>query len=122
MLETNLRRLPGLLGALALLGAAGLQARRRRGEEAHGAHGGHAEEEGLPAQSVTRWTSKAELFMEYEPPVAGREGKFAAHLTSIADLQAGDRGQMTLTIKTADGAPLDRGGRTVPRAPASSAP
>ncbi len=71
-----------------------------------GATAAHAEEEGLPAESVTRWTDKSELFMEYEPPVVGREGKFAAHMTSIATFKAVTEGTMKLIVKMADGTTL----------------
>lgn len=107
MHDAHLRWSMTLACALALLA---LPACKRgaalEAEGEHGAHGGQAEAEGLPAQSVTRWTDKAELFMEYEPPVAGREGKFAAHLTAIPSFKAVTEGSMTLVVKTPDGATL----------------
>jgi membrane fusion protein, heavy metal efflux system len=107
MLETHLRWIIVLLGVSALLTTSACKRGASDEGAAHGAHGGNGHgEEGLPAQSVTRWTNKAELFMEYEPPVAGREGKFAAHLTSMASFKPVTAGSMTLTIKTSDGAPL----------------
>lgn len=72
-----------------------------------GEHAEHARaEEGLPAQSVTVWTEKSELFMEYEPPVVGREGKFAAHVTALPSFKAVTAGQMVLSLKMADGTAL----------------
>lgn len=58
---------------------------------------------GLPARSVTVWTGKSELFMEYEPPVKGREGKFAAHVTALTGFKAVTEGQFELTLTMADG-------------------
>ena len=34
-------------------------------------------------ESVTNWTAKTELFMEYPPLVAGRTSRFAIHLTRL---------------------------------------
>ncbi|MBI5547452.1 MAG: efflux RND transporter periplasmic adaptor subunit [Deltaproteobacteria bacterium] len=62
--------------------------------------------EGLPASAVTVWTEKSELFMEYEPPVVGREGKFAAHLTALPGFKAVTEGEMVLTLRMADGTTL----------------
>ena len=61
---------------------------------------------GLPARSVTVWTGKSELFMEYEPPVAGREGKFAAHVTALAGFKPVTEGRLVLTFKMASGETL----------------
>jgi membrane fusion protein, heavy metal efflux system len=41
----------------------------------------------LPTQSVTHWTDKTELFMEYPPLVAGRKSLFAVHLTTLMDFK-----------------------------------
>ncbi|MHB8873246.1 MAG: efflux RND transporter periplasmic adaptor subunit [Myxococcaceae bacterium] len=103
MQDTRLRWPLPLIGIVALLALPGCK--REGGREAgddHGAHGG-AGEEGLPAQSVTRWTERAELFMEFEPPVAGRDGKFAAHLTALPSFKAVTEGTMKLVVKMADG-------------------
>ena len=64
------------------------------------------EAEDLPARSVTAWTAKTELFMEYEPPTVGREGKFAAHLTAIDTFKPLTEGSMTLVLKMVDGTTL----------------
>lgn len=64
------------------------------------------EPEGLAAVAVTRWAEQAELFMEYEPPIVGREGRFAAHLTAIPTFKAVTEGTMTLTLRMADGTTL----------------
>ena len=58
---------------------------------------------GLPARSVTVWTEKSELFMEYEPPIVGREGKFAAHVTVLPGFKAATEGVLVLALKQADG-------------------
>ncbi len=46
----------------------------QQGDHEHGAEPHTADGEGLPARSVTVWTATTELFMEYEPPIVGREG------------------------------------------------
>ena len=38
--------------------------------------------------SVTIWTDKGELFMEYVPPVVGKPARFTAHLTELAHFRA----------------------------------
>ncbi|MBI5509126.1 MAG: efflux RND transporter periplasmic adaptor subunit [Deltaproteobacteria bacterium] len=104
MHETHFGRSLALIGTLAMLA---LPACKRGSAEGGGEeHAGHAEEEGLPAKSVTRWTDKSELFMEYEPPVVGSEGKFAAHLTALPSFKAVTDGKMVLVVKAADGTVL----------------
>lgn len=41
-----------------------------------------------PTLSVTHWTEKTELYMEYPPLVAGRTALFAVHLTTLDDFKA----------------------------------
>jgi membrane fusion protein, heavy metal efflux system len=43
-----------------------------------------ATEEDPPAVSVTSWTEKTELFMEYPPLVAGEDASFHVHLTELS--------------------------------------
>jgi cobalt-zinc-cadmium efflux system membrane fusion protein len=38
--------------------------------------------------SVTLWTARGELFMEYQVPVAGKPARFTAHLTELAHWKA----------------------------------
>jgi membrane fusion protein, heavy metal efflux system len=72
----------------------------------HAAKPHEPQSESLPARSVTVWTGKTELFMEYEPPTAGREGKFAAHLTELSTFKPLTAGTMTLVLKMSDGTTL----------------
>ena len=60
----------------------------------------------LPGQSVTVWADRVELFMEYSPLIVGRETAFAAHVTEMPTFKAVTAGQVTLTVKLGDGAPL----------------
>jgi RND family efflux transporter MFP subunit len=77
-------------------------------------HGDHEREhshepdvhQGLEAISVTLWSERSELFLEYEPPVVGREGKFAAHLTSLPEFKAVTEGSMVLSLRMEDGASI----------------
>jgi membrane fusion protein, heavy metal efflux system len=71
-----------------------------QGGAGHG-HGGEAEE--LPGQSVTMWTDKHELFMEYDPLVVGAEIAFAAHVTLLPN-QAAASGRVTVALRLQGGA------------------
>jgi membrane fusion protein, heavy metal efflux system len=64
-------------------------------------HGGEAEE--LPAQSVTVWAERTELFAEYAPLIVGRESRFAAHVTELPSFKAVTAGTVTLTLTYGDG-------------------
>lgn len=44
-----------------------------------------AAEEDPPAEAVTIWSDRTELFMEYPPLVAGEQARFAIHLTDLSD-------------------------------------
>jgi RND family efflux transporter MFP subunit len=76
---------PGALClVLAMLALAPVGCRSH--EHAAGEHGqGPAGAAGpeLPGQSVTLWTERTELFMEHQPLLAGKEVRFAAHLTIL---------------------------------------
>jgi RND family efflux transporter MFP subunit len=62
----------------------------------HGDHG-QAESE-LPTESVTIWTDRTELFMEYTAFVVGEESASAAHVTDLGDFGALTEGAFTLTV------------------------
>ena len=72
--------------ALALISLAGCS----RSENAAPA------EDEFPTLSVTHWTDKTELFMEYPPLVAGRTSLFAVHLTTMADFKAISEGHASI--------------------------
>ena len=73
---------------MAVCGAA-----RRDGRAGCGRQDGAAPaEDELPTLSVTHWTEKTELFMEYPVLVAGRKSLFAVHLTTMADFKPVSRG------------------------------
>ncbi len=62
------------------------------GEGGHAHGGGHSHDrhgEGdYPAESVSIWTDKAELFMEWDALTVGRESRFLAHITDMTDPEA----------------------------------
>ncbi len=66
-------------------------------DHGHG-HGGGDDE--LPAQAVTVWTDKSELFMEYDPFVVGTESRFLAHLTVLDGFQPLREGTVSITVTT----------------------
>lgn len=63
----------------------------------HEEKGKHTDEE-LPGQSVTRWTDKTELFMEYQPMIVGKETRFAAHVTIDANGKPVTAGGATIKL------------------------
>jgi RND family efflux transporter MFP subunit len=67
------------------------------------AHDQPAGDEELPAQAVTIWAPRTELFMEYHPLIVGTENAFAAHTTEIPTFKAVTAGSVTLTLAYPDG-------------------
>lgn len=61
---------------------------------------------GPPTLSVTHWSDKTEVFMEYPPLVAGQTARFAVHLTTLGDFKAVTAGRPRLELTPeAGGAP-----------------
>jgi len=73
-MKTNERRFAPLL-LVALLAACG---RNEAAPEEPAA-------EDPPAEAVTIWSDRTELFMEYPPLVAGEQARFAIHLTDLSN-------------------------------------
>jgi membrane fusion protein, heavy metal efflux system len=75
-------------------------------------------EDEFPTLSVTHWTGKTELFMEYPVLVSGRQSLFAVHLTRMADYKPVAAGHASIeltpesgtTAKTLSGPPPSRPG------------
>ena len=79
-------------------------------EEAHG-HG-----HGDSSESITHWTDKTELFVEFRALVVGQDSAFAAHLTRLSDFKAVVAGRVTVVLSGGE-APEERfdiAGPTVP--------
>jgi cobalt-zinc-cadmium efflux system membrane fusion protein len=68
---------------------------------------GHDEPAELPGQSVTLWTDRTELFMEYQPLIVGKETRFAAHVTEMSTFKAVTAGGVTITLTMTGAAPLE---------------
>ena len=73
---------------------------RPGGKDEHG-HGAEAR-----VESFTHFGDATELFVEFEPLVAGRETKMAAHLTRLSDWKPLAEGKVTVTLS--DGAREER--------------
>lgn len=78
----------------------------------HDTEGGHAKDKGgpkaeLPGQSVTIWSERTELFMEYKPLIVGKETGFAAHVTVDATGKPVTTGAATITLTMAGSPPVD---------------
>ncbi|NUO81967.1 hypothetical protein HUU05_17985, partial [candidate division KSB1 bacterium] len=56
--------------------------------------------------SVTLWTEKTELFMEYPALIAGQEAAFAVHLSDLKDFKPVTSGKLTCVFKNAAGGDL----------------
>ncbi len=56
--------------------------------------------------SITVWTEKTELFMEYDEPHAGRETIFLLHVTNIKDFKPISDGHLNLTFNPEHGEPF----------------
>jgi len=55
---------------------------------------------------VTAYSAKSELFMEYEPPVAGEKTGFLIHLTRLADFKPVTEGGLKMVFTPAAGEPV----------------
>jgi RND family efflux transporter MFP subunit len=53
--------------------------------------------------SVTLWTEKTELFMEYPALIVGQEAAFAVHLSGLKDFKPVTQGRLTCVYKNAGG-------------------
>jgi len=67
--------------------------------EEHGGGHGH----GAGSVSVTKWTNRAELFMEYKPLVVNTDTSFAVHITDLQGFKAVTEGTLTLVFKGSQG-------------------
>ena len=53
--------------------------------------------------SITKWTPKTELFVEFAPLIVGQETPFAAHLTDLHTFQPVSKDVVVTTLKGRDG-------------------
>lgn len=63
-------------------------------------------EQAVAIVTVTQWTDKMEIFMEYETAVVGEEIKFITHLTTLADFQPVRAGKVILNFKQSNGSDI----------------
>jgi RND family efflux transporter MFP subunit len=102
-----------LAGLFVLASACGHQDHsHEHGGEAHDHrdHGGHAHDEGgtdHPTVTITRWTDRTELFMEYPVLVVGETGRSAIHVTDLADFSPLDAGEVIVTLHPQHGKALE---------------
>lgn len=69
-------------------------------------HDGHAhgdDESGRPVVSVTRWSGRTELFMEYPVLVGGESSRAAIHVTDLSDFSPVAAGEVIVGLRGADG-------------------
>lgn len=67
---------------------------------------GTVQEPEYQAKSVTLWTEKTELFMEYPALIVGKEAAFAVHLSDLTDFKPVIQGQLTCVFERAGREPL----------------
>lgn len=80
-------------------------------------HHRHDDHEDEPAASAfTVWTQTHEVFAEYPTFVVGAESTFAAHLTTRRDHRPVAEGEVTVTLRQADGTTIS-GKATGPQSP-----
>lgn len=101
--QTMVIKVPWFTLCLALAVAGGISCKRRDQQPAVGEQ--HAQEHAseLPSASVTVWSEKSELFMEYTALVAGHEANLAVHVTVLAGWKPLTTGAVRLTLTMADG-------------------
>ena len=76
-------------------------------------HGAHDAAGDPPEVSVTHWTDRTELFMEYPALVAGRTSRAALHVTRLEDFAPLSGGKARVVMRSGRGAPLEFGGRLI---------
>jgi multidrug efflux pump subunit AcrA (membrane-fusion protein) len=78
------------------------------GVQGHGAGAthGHGDEEGEPPVTLTLFTPKVELFMEYPQLVRGSKARILAHLTVLSTGEPVRTGRLSLEAVAADGKAL----------------
>jgi multidrug efflux pump subunit AcrA (membrane-fusion protein) len=72
--------------------------------DTHGAEHGHGEDEGPDPISVTLFTSKVQLFMEYPHLARGMQAEFLAHVTVLATGEPVRSGTLRFDLARPDGA------------------
>ncbi|MEX0805341.1 MAG: hypothetical protein WD688_18785 [Candidatus Binatia bacterium] len=66
----------------------------------------HSEAENAPADetvSITKWTDKTELFVEFSPLLVGKETPFAAHLTDLKTFKPVSDGMLRVALTREQG-------------------
>jgi len=63
----------------------------------------HPHDSEIPSVSVTLWTDKMEIFMEYEQAIVDHEIKFIIHLTTLEDFQPVREGTVVLSFTDPSG-------------------
>jgi cobalt-zinc-cadmium efflux system membrane fusion protein len=62
--------------------------------------------------SITKWTEKTELFVEFPALVAGKETPFAAHLTDLETFKPVSDGLLRVSLTSSQGKQIDAEART----------
>jgi membrane fusion protein, heavy metal efflux system len=70
---------------------------------AGGGEHGHGHSQGPEPLALTLWSETHELFVEFDPPVAGKPSGYHAHVSRIADNRAATAGKFTVRFDQATG-------------------
>lgn len=84
---------------LALLVSAPACTLALAGGEGHGHGQGHGHNEGPDPLALTLWSATHELFVEFDPPVAGKPSGYHAHVSRIADNGAATEGRFSVRFE-----------------------
>jgi RND family efflux transporter MFP subunit len=66
----------------------------------------HEEQKEPEAISITKWTSRSELFVEFKPLVVGKETAFAAHVTDLESFTPVADGPLRVSFTPAQGSAI----------------
>jgi membrane fusion protein, heavy metal efflux system len=96
---------PGPLLALVLLAGCHHDHAHGQGTTGHDHKGGaeHGKKDEPEPESVTVWTDRHELFVEFPPPAPGKPVAFHAHVTRLAGFQAVTEGVFHVRFRTPTG-------------------
>ena len=75
----------------------------------------HRQDENAPAEepvSITRWTSRTELFVEFSPLAVGKETAFAAHLTDLETFKPVSEGALRVSLIHTNGKEISAEAKT----------
>lgn len=93
-----------IAAAVALVSCGTRETNRGKDGQSHAANDGKTPEAEPEVLSVTDWTDRTELFMEYPPLIAGQSSRFAVHLTAMGSFKPLRNGTVDVLLEGPGGA------------------